>query len=56
MSNLLKKDEKLFYLKKTNDIIVLNKRVQWWDNFHLANFAEYVKKKFHYNLHKINMN
>lgn len=52
----LKNDEKLFYIRETNDIIVLNKKVKWWDNFHVVRFAEYVKKKFHYSLSKMNMN
>lgn len=52
----LRKEEKIFHLRKTNDIIVLNEKTKWWDNFHITKFAEYVKKKYKHNLSKINMN
>jgi hypothetical protein len=48
--------ERLIQLKDTNDIIIVNHTTKWWDNFHLGRFAEYLKKKFKYNLTKINMN
>jgi len=52
----LEKDVKIFHLKETNDIIVLNETTKWWDNFHLGKFAEYLKKKYRHRLSKINMN
>lgn len=52
----MEKDVKIFHLKETNDIIVLNETTKWWDNFHINKFAEYVKKKYRYHLSKINMN
>ena len=46
----------LFYLKDTNDIIVLTEQIKWWDKFYLTRFADYLKRKFRYKLTKINMN
>jgi hypothetical protein len=48
--------ERLVQLKGTNDIIIVNQTTRWWDNFHLGRFADYLKKKFKYNLTKMNMN
>jgi hypothetical protein len=47
---------KLFHLKETNDIIVLDETTKWWDTFHMTRFADYIKRKFKHGLTKINMN
>jgi len=52
----LQKEEKLFYLKETNHIIVLNAKTKYWDNFHIKRLAEYMKKKFVYGISTMNMN
>jgi hypothetical protein len=56
-NQLINKDEKIFCLPETNDIIVVNtKNVEWWKTFNFKLFAKYVKQKFIYNLKKINLN
>lgn len=52
---LLNNDFLVFY-PETKTILIYNDKIKYWDNFHIDNYANYCKRKFIYNISKLNMN